>query len=91
MAIPAIALATVSIATPAVAYASTAMAQAGPSRIRTAAQPDRIPTHVNIQRDDDAGDISGLLHQSPVCSALDTETIPTGDVVARCLIGTHVI
>jgi hypothetical protein len=36
-------------------------------------------------------DISGLVNESPVCSALGAETIPTGDVVARCLAGTTLI
>jgi hypothetical protein len=30
-------------------------------------------------------DPSGLLSESPVCSALGTETIPSGDAVAGCL------
>ena len=35
--------------------------------------------------------IPGLSTESPVCSALGTETIPTGDVVGKCLLGTHLI
>lgn len=35
----------------------------------------------------DDTDISGLVSESPVCSALGTETIPTGDDVAKCLGG----
>jgi hypothetical protein len=36
-------------------------------------------------------DISGLVNESPVCSALGAESIPTGDVVAKCLAGTTLI
>jgi hypothetical protein len=36
-------------------------------------------------------DISGLVSESPVCSALGAESIPTGDVVARCLAGTTLV
>jgi hypothetical protein len=30
-------------------------------------------------------DVSGLASESPVCSALGTETIPSGDTMAGCL------
>jgi hypothetical protein len=36
-------------------------------------------------------DVSGLSGDSIVCSALGAETIPTGDVVSRCLVGTKVL
>jgi hypothetical protein len=37
-------------------------------------------------------DVSGLTSESPVCSALDAESIPTGeDDVAKCLAGTTLI
>jgi hypothetical protein len=36
-------------------------------------------------------DVSGLVSESPVCSALDAESIPTGDEVAKCLAGTTLI
>jgi hypothetical protein len=35
----------------------------------------------------DDNDVSGLVSESPVCSALGAETIPTGDDVAKCLEG----
>lgn len=35
--------------------------------------------------DNDDTDPSGLNSESPVCSALGTETIPSGDSVAGCL------
>jgi hypothetical protein len=40
---------------------------------------------------DRSDDVSGLSGESPVCSALGAESIPTGDVVGRCLVGTSVI
>lgn len=40
---------------------------------------------------DNSDDVSGLVGDSPVCSALGAESIPTGDVVARCLVGTRVV
>jgi hypothetical protein len=36
-------------------------------------------------------DVSGLVSESPVCSALGTETVPTGDDVAKCLSGGSLI
>lgn len=40
---------------------------------------------------DNSDDVSGLNGESPACSALGAESIPTGDVVGRCLIGTSVV
>ena len=37
--------------------------------------------------DGNDNDISGLVSESPVCSALGAETIPTGNDVAKCLAG----
>jgi hypothetical protein len=49
-------------------------------------QPQRAVTG------DNGDDVSGLNSESPVCSALGSETIPTGkDDVAKCLVGTRVI
>jgi hypothetical protein len=36
-------------------------------------------------------DVSGLLDESPVCSALGAETIPSDDDVAQCLVGTTLV
>lgn len=41
--------------------------------------------------DNNSDDVSGLNGESPACAALDAESIPTGDVVGRCLIGTSVV
>lgn len=70
------------------AFAASASAATGPSAVRTVAQPDRV---AGVRGDDDSAGVSGLEHESPVCSALDSETIPTGGVVARCLVGTHLL
>lgn len=44
-----------------------------------------------FQAGNDSDDVAGLNDESPVCSALGAETIPTGKVVARCLVGTTVV
>lgn len=90
MAVSVVALAAMSAVAPAVA-ASAATAQAGPRAVGAVAQPERVATHLSAQRGDDSDDVSGLSTESPVCSALGTETIPTGDVVGKCLLGTHLI
>ena len=71
----ALATLTVGLATPAFATTQTASKTAA---VQTAGG----------EHDDD---ISGLVNESPVCSALDAETIPTGDDVAKCLGGTTFI
>jgi hypothetical protein len=40
---------------------------------------------------DRSDDVSGQSGESPLCSALGTESIPTGDVVGSCLVGTSVV
>ncbi|MFB9838311.1 hypothetical protein [Actinoallomurus acaciae] len=79
-------LAGTTLATMTIGFAAPAFAAAVP------AQPGRAITAVQSAGDgsDDDG-ISGLGGSSPVCSALGAETIPTGDVVARCLVGTSVV
>jgi hypothetical protein len=79
MALASTALATMTIGFAAPAFAAT---QAAPPSERTMAV---FPGTSGQQ--DDGDDISGLVHESPVCSALGTETIPTGDIVAKCLYG----
>lgn len=90
MAVPVMALAAMSAVAPAAA-ASAATAQSGPRAVRTVAQPDRVTTRLSALRGDNDNDVSGLSDQSPVCSALGAETIPTGGVVAKCLAGTRLI
>jgi hypothetical protein len=44
------------------------------------------------QAGDKDDDISGFTSESPVCSALGSETIPTGeDDPAKCLVGTELV
>lgn len=44
------------------------------------------------QGGDKGDDVSGLTSESPVCSALGSETVPTGeDDVAKCLVGTQLV
>lgn len=84
---PAMALTALSVVVPAVA-AGASVPTAGPSVVRT------VVTHQGGQGGQDGqndNDVAGLQDQSPVCSALGAETIPTGSVVAKCLLGTRVI
>jgi len=59
-----------------------------PAYAATQAAPTRIAAAHTASDDND---VSGLSEESPVCSALGSETIPTGDVVAKCLEGTTLI
>jgi len=61
-----------------------------PAYAATQAISQRTPTTASQTANDD-NDVSGLVDESPVCSALDAETIPTGSVVAKCLAGTKLI
>jgi hypothetical protein len=61
-----------------------------PAYAATQAVSMRAPSTA-VQTASDDNDISGLSDGSPVCSALGAETIPTGDVVAKCLEGTTLI
>lgn len=74
----------------ATAFAAT---QAVPKAVAPPEQPERTMAafQVTSQRGDDSDDVSGLVNESPVCSALGAETIPTGDIVAKCLVGTSVV
>lgn len=87
-------LAGTTLATMTIGFAAPAFAAAAPLT-----QPGRAIAAVQMTGGgDDGGDnaagddgVSGLGGNSPVCSALGAETIPTGDVVARCLVGTRVV
>lgn len=74
------------VAMSAVAPAFAAGASAGTV---TTAAPTSLSAPQAAGSDDDLSGLQG--NESPVCSALDGETIPTGDVLARCLRGTHLI
>jgi hypothetical protein len=78
MGLKALVLAGTTLATMTVGFAAPAFAaaQAVPKTATAIQQPTG-------DRHDD--DISGLNNESPVCSALGTETIPTVDNVAKCL------
>ncbi|GLY90330.1 hypothetical protein [Actinoallomurus iriomotensis] len=80
-------LAGTTLATMTIGFAAPALAAAAP-----AAQPGRTIAALQTGGDDgnDSG-VSGLSGDSPVCSALDAETVPTGDVVGRCLAGTTLL
>jgi hypothetical protein len=57
-------------------------------------QPQRAVARSQVagQGGDKGDDVSGFTSESPVCSALGSETIPTGEEdVAKCLVGTQVI
>lgn len=79
------ALAAMTISAPAFAASAFAATQTGTVAV---AEPDRMASQVSGDRDND---VAGLRDESPVCSALGAETIPTGDVVAKCLAGTRII
>ena len=61
-----------------------------PAYAATQTVSHRMPAAASQTSGDD-NDISGLVQESPVCSALGAETIPTGNVVAKCLAGTKLI
>jgi hypothetical protein len=90
-----IALAGTALATMTIGFAAPAFAatQAAPQATLQAAPPEQPERTMAVfpgtsgQQDDGSDDVSGLAQESPVCSALGTETIPTGDVVAKCLYG----
>lgn len=74
------------------ALASMPVGFAAPAFAATRAVPaSHVITGLPTGGDDQSDDVSGLVDESPVCSALGAESIPTGDVVARCLVGTSVI
>jgi hypothetical protein len=84
-------LATMTIGSAAPAFAAT---QAAPQAASQAVPPleQSVRTMAAFpgtsgQQDDESDDISGLNSESPVCSALGAETIPTGDTVANCTSG----
>jgi hypothetical protein len=72
------------------ALATLTVGLATPAIAATQAVSTRTPA-VASQASNDDNDISGLVQESPVCSALGAETIPTGSVVAKCLAGTKLI
>jgi hypothetical protein len=76
------ALATMTVGFAAPAFAATQSA-AQPARTMTAFQP------MGDEHGD--ADVSGLASDSPVCSALGAETIPTGHDLAKCLVGTTLV
>lgn len=77
MGLKALVLAGTTLATMSVGFAAPAFAA-------TQAMP-RTAIQQPMGDDGNDTDVSGLVSESPVCSALGTETIPTGDVVAKCL------
>ncbi|GAA4490226.1 hypothetical protein GCM10023191_022080 [Actinoallomurus oryzae] len=81
-------LAGTTLATMTIGFAAPAFAAAVPLT-----QSGRAIASVQMTGDGDGSDdgVSGLSGSSPVCSALGAETIPTGGVVARCLVGTKVL
>jgi hypothetical protein len=92
LAVPTMTLAAMSALAPAFAAAASAeTAQAAPGVVRAAGQPGHIATSLSARRGDGSDDVSGLEDESPVCSALGSETVPTGDVVGQCLVGTRLI
>jgi hypothetical protein len=79
----------------AIALAGTAMVSltaglATPALATTRTVSSTAPTAA-VQSADGDDDVSGLVSESPVCSALGAESIPTGDLVARCLVGTKLV
>ncbi|MCW2946081.1 MAG: hypothetical protein JWR24_2798 [Actinoallomurus sp.] len=86
------ALATMTIGFTAPAFAAPAFAatQAAPQVVPPPEQPEQamaVFPGTSGQQDDGSDDVSGLAQESPVCSALGAESIPTGDVVAKCTSG----
>lgn len=82
------------VAVPAITFvAMSAMAPAFAAGASAGTVTTAAPTSLSAPQaagsDDDVSGLGG--DESPVCSALDSETIPTGGVVARCLRGTHLI
>jgi hypothetical protein len=82
----ALATMTMGFTAPAVAATAFAATRAVPTAVTPSAHFQ--VTSARGEDDDDSADVSGLQQESPVCSALGTETIPTGDEVAKCLNGT---
>jgi hypothetical protein len=89
-------LAGTALATMTVGFAAPAFAaaQAVTKAVSPLEQPERTMAAFQAtsgQHGDDSDDVSGLVHESPVCSALGAETVPTGDIVAKCLSGTTIV
>jgi hypothetical protein len=74
-------LAGTTLATITIGFSAPAFAAAAPFTASA-----RTTAAVQLPAGDDSGaDVSGLGTESPVCSALGTETIPNGEDVAGCL------
>ena len=79
------------------AAALAAISAAAPATAASAATQSVVAQHVRAMApaDDQAGGesigVNGLDGQSEVCEALGAETVPTGDEVAKCLLGTRLI
>lgn len=88
MALAGAVLATMSMGVAAPAFAAAqAVSQVAPPH----ETPERtMAAFPGTSGQDDADDVSGLTHESPVCSALGAETIPTGGIVANCTSGTGI-
>lgn len=69
------------------AGATLAAVTAGLATPAFAATQTAPRTAIQHQGGDDDNDVSGLVGESPVCSALGTETVPTGEDIAKCLGG----